>query len=84
MGPHVRRVRPGNRVAAALFPRWLDGPLESAHLSQPGGSLDGILTEQASAPGAVVVRVRAAGLDAADLQQARGDYPAPAGRPIAC
>ncbi|WP_027945302.1 alcohol dehydrogenase catalytic domain-containing protein [Amycolatopsis taiwanensis] len=32
-------------------------------------------------PGAVVVRVRAAGLNAADLQQARGDYPAPPGWP---
>ncbi|WP_263247422.1 alcohol dehydrogenase catalytic domain-containing protein [Saccharopolyspora rosea] len=32
-------------------------------------------------PGTVVVRVRAAGLNAADLQQARGDYPAPPGWP---
>ncbi|MFJ5593853.1 alcohol dehydrogenase catalytic domain-containing protein [Streptomyces noursei] len=32
-------------------------------------------------PGQVVVRVRAAGLNAADLQQARGDYPAPPGWP---
>lgn len=32
-------------------------------------------------PGEVVVRVRAAGLNAADLQQARGDYPAPPGWP---
>ncbi|WP_369360806.1 zinc-binding dehydrogenase [Streptomyces sp. cg2] len=32
-------------------------------------------------PGLVVVRVRAAGLNAADLQQARGDYPAPPGWP---
>jgi NADPH:quinone reductase-like Zn-dependent oxidoreductase len=31
--------------------------------------------------GEAVVRVRAAGLNAADLQQARGDYPAPAGWP---
>jgi NADPH:quinone reductase len=31
--------------------------------------------------GAVAVRVRAAGLNAADLQQARGDYPAPPGWP---
>jgi NADPH2:quinone reductase len=30
-------------------------------------------------PGEVVIRVRAAGLNAADLQQARGNYPAPAG-----
>jgi NADPH2:quinone reductase len=32
-------------------------------------------------PGEVVIRVRAAGLNAADLQQARGNYPAPAGWP---
>jgi NADPH2:quinone reductase len=32
-------------------------------------------------PGEVVVRVHAAGLNAADLQQARGDYPAPPGWP---
>jgi NADPH:quinone reductase-like Zn-dependent oxidoreductase len=31
--------------------------------------------------GEALVRVRAAGLNAADLQQARGDYPAPAGWP---
>ncbi|KUL46065.1 zinc-binding alcohol dehydrogenase [Streptomyces sp. NRRL F-4489] len=32
-------------------------------------------------PGQVAVRVHAAGLNAADLQQARGDYPAPPGWP---
>jgi len=32
-------------------------------------------------PGLVTVRVHAAGLNAADLQQARGDYPAPPGWP---
>ncbi|GAB2712693.1 zinc-binding dehydrogenase [Kitasatospora kifunensis] len=32
-------------------------------------------------PSEVIVRVRAAGLNAADLQQARGDYPAPPGWP---
>ncbi|WP_043268822.1 zinc-binding dehydrogenase [Streptomyces sp. CT34] len=32
-------------------------------------------------PGLVAVRVHAAGLNAADLQQARGDYPAPPGWP---
>ncbi|WP_031469125.1 alcohol dehydrogenase catalytic domain-containing protein [Sciscionella sediminilitoris] len=32
-------------------------------------------------PGEVVLRIRAAGLNAADLQQARGDYPAPPGWP---
>lgn len=37
--------------------------------------------EPVADPGAVVVGVRAAGLNAADLQQARGDYPAPPGWP---
>ncbi|WAL63809.1 zinc-binding dehydrogenase [Amycolatopsis cynarae] len=37
--------------------------------------------EPVAGPGAVVVRVRAAGLNAADLQQARGNYPAPPGWP---
>ncbi|MFE3648890.1 alcohol dehydrogenase catalytic domain-containing protein [Streptomyces sp. NPDC059101] len=32
-------------------------------------------------PGLVAVRIHAAGLNAADLQQARGDYPAPPGWP---
>ncbi|MER6378883.1 zinc-binding dehydrogenase [Streptomyces sp. NPDC001250] len=38
-------------------------------------------SEPVAGPEAVVVRVRAAGLNAADLQQARGDYPAPPGWP---
>ncbi|WP_369174609.1 NAD(P)-dependent alcohol dehydrogenase [Streptomyces sp. R28] len=50
VGPGVRRVRPGDRVTAALFPRWLDGPLEPAYLPQLGGSLDGMLTELAVLP----------------------------------
>jgi NADPH:quinone reductase len=37
--------------------------------------------EPVAGPGTAVVRVRAAGLNAADLQQARGDYPAPPGWP---
>jgi NADPH:quinone reductase len=37
--------------------------------------------EPVAGPEAVVIRVRAAGLNAADLQQARGDYPAPPGWP---
>jgi NADPH:quinone reductase-like Zn-dependent oxidoreductase len=50
VGPDVRRVRPGDRVTATLFPRWLDGPLEQAYLPQLGGSLDGWLTELAVLP----------------------------------
>ncbi|MFR9724337.1 zinc-dependent alcohol dehydrogenase family protein [Streptomyces sp. MS19] len=57
VGPDVRRVRPGDRVTAALFPRWLDGPLEPAHLPQLGGSLDGMLTELAVLPEDALVPV---------------------------
>ncbi|MFI6649204.1 NAD(P)-dependent alcohol dehydrogenase [Streptomyces sp. NPDC050529] len=55
VGPDVRRVRPGDRVTAALFPRWLDGPLEPSYLPQLGGSLDGMLTELAILPEAALV-----------------------------
>lgn len=50
VGPHVQRVRPGDRVTATLFPRWLEGPLDPAYLPQLGGSLDGMLTELAILP----------------------------------
>ncbi|MFF9284936.1 zinc-dependent alcohol dehydrogenase family protein [Streptomyces griseosporeus] len=57
VGPGVRRVRPGDRVTATLFPRWLDGPLEPAFLPQLGGSLDGMLTELAVLPEDALVPV---------------------------
>ncbi|MEU9202186.1 NAD(P)-dependent alcohol dehydrogenase [Streptomyces sp. NPDC048332] len=57
VGPGVRRVRPGDRVTAALFPRWLDGPLKPAYLPQLGGSLDGMLTELAILPEDALVPV---------------------------
>ncbi|MEV0847175.1 NAD(P)-dependent alcohol dehydrogenase [Streptomyces sp. NPDC049954] len=57
VGPDVRQVRPGDRVTAALFPRWLDGPLEPSYLPQLGGSLDGMLTELAILPEAALVPV---------------------------
>lgn len=44
-GPQVTRVRVGDRVAAAVFPRWLDGRLSVEVADQLGGSLDGTLTE---------------------------------------
>ncbi|MEN3536298.1 alcohol dehydrogenase catalytic domain-containing protein [Microbispora sp. ZYX-F-249] len=50
VGPGVRRVRPGDRVTATLFPQWLDGPLQPSSLPQLGGSLDGMLTELAVMP----------------------------------
>ncbi|SBT42978.1 zinc-dependent alcohol dehydrogenase family protein [Micromonospora auratinigra] len=57
VGPGVRRVRPGDRVTATLFPAWRDGPLEPAYLGQLGGSLDGLLTEVAVLPEEALVPV---------------------------
>jgi NADPH:quinone reductase-like Zn-dependent oxidoreductase len=50
VGPGVRRVRPGDRITATLFPQWRDGPLQPSYLPQLGGSLDGMLTELAVLP----------------------------------
>ena len=47
IGPDVTRVRVGDRVAANVFARWIDGPFAFAHADQLGGSLDGLLTEYA-------------------------------------
>jgi NADPH:quinone reductase-like Zn-dependent oxidoreductase len=45
VGPGVSRVKVGDRVAAAMFPRWIDGPIDWEYAPQLGGSLDGMLTE---------------------------------------
>ena len=45
LGPGVTRVRIGDRVAAAMFPRWIDGPIAWEYAPQIGGSLDGMMTE---------------------------------------
>ena len=45
LGPDVTRVRIGDRVAAAMFPRWIDGPIAWEYAPQLGGSLDGMMTE---------------------------------------
>lgn len=57
VGPGVQRVRPGDRVTAALFPQWLDGPLRPESLPQLGGSLDGMLTQLAVLPEQALVAV---------------------------
>lgn len=57
VGAGVRRFRPGDRVAATLFPGWQDGPFRQAHLPQLGGSLDGMLTELAVLPETALVAV---------------------------
>ncbi|TVT58466.1 NAD(P)-dependent alcohol dehydrogenase [Amycolatopsis rhizosphaerae] len=45
VGADVTRVRPGDRVAATVFPRWLDGPFRRDDAAQLGTMLDGVLTE---------------------------------------
>jgi NADPH:quinone reductase-like Zn-dependent oxidoreductase len=45
VGPGVTRVSVGDRVAATMFPRWIDGPIDWEYAPQLGGSLDGMMTE---------------------------------------
>jgi NADPH:quinone reductase-like Zn-dependent oxidoreductase len=47
VGEGVGSAKVGDRVTATLFPTWQDGPFGVEHLSQRGGSLDGMLTELA-------------------------------------
>lgn len=47
IGPGVVRTKTGDRVAANIFPRWIDGPFAWEYADQIGGSLDGTLTEYA-------------------------------------
>jgi NADPH:quinone reductase-like Zn-dependent oxidoreductase len=49
-GEGVTRTKVGDRVAAAIFPRWIDGPFALEYSAQLGGSLDGMLTEFALLP----------------------------------
>jgi NADPH:quinone reductase-like Zn-dependent oxidoreductase len=45
VGPEVSRIKVGDRVAAAMFPRWIDGPIDWEYAPQLGGSLDGMISE---------------------------------------
>jgi NADPH:quinone reductase-like Zn-dependent oxidoreductase len=45
VGEGVMRAEVGDRVMAAMFPRWMDGPFAWEYAQQIGGSLDGMLTE---------------------------------------
>src|SRR5262249_3272196 len=56
VGPGVSRVKVGDRVAAAMFPRWLDGPIDWEYAPQLGGSLDGMLSEYVALSEEAVVR----------------------------
>jgi NADPH:quinone reductase-like Zn-dependent oxidoreductase len=57
VGPGVRRVSVGDRVTAAIFPRWIDGRFRSDVVAQLGGSLDGMLTDYALLDAGAVVPI---------------------------
>jgi len=47
VGSMVRRVKPGDRVAASFFPHWLEGgPDRSKVQNSLGGDVDGMLAEE--------------------------------------
>ncbi|HKE19110.1 MAG TPA: NAD(P)-dependent alcohol dehydrogenase [Kofleriaceae bacterium] len=51
VGDEVARLRPGDRVTAAFFPTWKDGPLSDAHHARAlGGGQDGMLAEEVVLP----------------------------------
>ncbi|MFJ9365275.1 NAD(P)-dependent alcohol dehydrogenase [Nocardia sp. NPDC101769] len=47
VGPDVTRFEAGDRVAATVFPRWVDGPFRLDAAAQLGTLIDGVLTEYA-------------------------------------
>jgi NADPH:quinone reductase-like Zn-dependent oxidoreductase len=47
VGADVTRVAVGDRVAATVFPRWLDGPFQRVNAAQLGTMIDGVWTEYA-------------------------------------
>jgi NADPH:quinone reductase-like Zn-dependent oxidoreductase len=58
IGNGVRRLAIGDRVAAAFFPTWLDGPFaEEHHANALGGSLDGMLAEEVVLPERAWVKI---------------------------
>jgi NADPH:quinone reductase-like Zn-dependent oxidoreductase len=57
LGLDVSRVAIGDRIAASMFPRWIDGPIEWEYAPQIGGSLDGMLKEFVVLNEEAVVRI---------------------------
>lgn len=56
----VTRVRPGDRVAAAFSPHWLEGQPDQAKIrSSLGGDIDGMLGEAVTLHEDALVRIRA-------------------------
>ncbi len=47
VGPGVRGLAPGDRVASSFFQRWVDGPYDPEKgTSALGGAIDGVLAEE--------------------------------------
>jgi NADPH:quinone reductase-like Zn-dependent oxidoreductase len=59
VGEGVSRAKVGDRVAAAMFPRWIDGPIAWEYAPQIGGSLDGMLSELVALDEDAVVHIPA-------------------------
>ena len=59
VGEGVSRAKVGDRVAAAMFPRWIDGPIAWEYAPQIGGSLDGFLSELVALDEDAVVHIPA-------------------------
>ena len=58
VGAQVTCVAPGDRVAAAFFPTWIDGGFrEEHHAKALGGSIDGMLAEEVVLPAAAWVKL---------------------------
>jgi NADPH:quinone reductase-like Zn-dependent oxidoreductase len=57
IGPGVSRLAVGDRVAAAMFPRWIAGGIDWEYAPQLGGSLDGMMTELAVLDEDALVRI---------------------------
>lgn len=58
VGEGVTHVRPGDRVAGCFFQTWESGPFDmSAHKNDLGGTLDGMLTEEATLRAEGVVKI---------------------------
>jgi NADPH:quinone reductase-like Zn-dependent oxidoreductase len=57
VGLGVERFTVGDRVTAAVFPRWLGGRFSVDYAAQLGGSLDGLLTEYARLDESALVRI---------------------------
>lgn len=56
VGKGVVRVRPGDRVALAFRPGWIDGPLDPATIGGDlGGGVDGVLTDEGCFPQSALV-----------------------------